>query len=106
MWIAKGGRHGASTAGPAATGLGYVAFYAAVKRLDPARASAWIFLVPVIAVLVEVARGDSPKLITAIGMAVTIAGVTVTSIAPERPLARALPELPWTGPRDRLAGPG
>ena len=87
--------------GPAATGLGYLAFYAAVKRLDPARAAAWIFLVPVIAVLVEVARGDSPKPISAIGMTVAIAGVAVTSIAPERPLTRALPVLPWTGGHDR-----
>ncbi len=92
--------------GPLASGLGYVAFYAAVKRLDPARAAAWIFLVPVIAVLVEVARGDAPKPITAIGMAVAIAGVAVTSIAPERPLARALPVLPWTGSRERVVESG
>ena len=83
------------------TGFGYLAFYAAVRRLDPARAAAWIFLVPVIAVLVEVARGDSPKPISAIGMAVAIAGVAVTSVAPERPLTRALPVLPWTGGHDR-----
>ncbi len=88
--------------GPAASGLGFVAFYAAVKRLDPARASAWLFLVPVIAVLVEVARGDVPEPITAVGMVVAIVGVAVTSLAPERPPTRALPVLPWTGGHDLI----
>lgn len=90
---------GVAWAGPAATGLGYVAFYVAIKRLDPARASAWFFLVPVIAVLVEVARGDAPEPITAVGMVVVIVGVAVTSLAPERPLTQALPVLPWMGRR-------
>lgn len=76
---------GVAWIGPGASAVGFVAFYAAVKRMDPARASAWIFLVPVIAVLVEVARGDVPEPVTVIGMALAIVGVGVTSLAPERP---------------------
>jgi drug/metabolite transporter (DMT)-like permease len=76
---------GVAWLGPGASAIGFVAFYAAVKRMDPARASAWIFLVPVIAVLVEVARGDVPAPITVVGMALALLGVTVTSLAPERP---------------------
>jgi hypothetical protein len=38
----------------------------------------------VIAVLVEVARGDVPKPAAVIGMALALTGVLVTSLAPER----------------------
>ena len=74
---------GVAWIGPGASAIGFVAFYAAVKRMDATRASAWIFLVPVIAVLIEVARGDVPAPVTVVGMALALLGVLVTSLAPE-----------------------
>ncbi len=79
--------------GPGASALAFLAFYAAIKRMDPARASTWMFLVPVIAVLVEAARGVVPEPITILGMAIAVAGVVVTSMAPERPATREVPLL-------------
>lgn len=57
---------------PGAPTIGFVAFYAAVKRMDPTRASVWVFLVPLIAVLIEVARGDVPKPVVVLGMALAL----------------------------------
>jgi drug/metabolite transporter (DMT)-like permease len=76
---------GVAWIGPGASAIGFVAFYAALKRMDPTRASVWIFLVPVIAVLVELARGDVPKPLAVVGMILALAGVIATSLAPERP---------------------
>lgn len=71
--------------GPGGSAIGFVAFLIAVTRLDATRASTWLFLVPVVAVLVEVARGIVPGPVTTIGMALAIAGVGLASATPERP---------------------
>lgn len=71
--------------GPGASALGFVAFLGAVRLLDAARAATWIFLVPVVAVLIEVVRGVVPGAVTIVGMALTIAGVGLASAAPEVP---------------------
>ena len=60
--------------GPIA-GLATILFFASLKHLPAARASAWLFLVPTIAVLLEVARGKTPGLIVMVGMCLTILGV-------------------------------
>ena len=70
--------------GLGASAFALVAFFAAVKRLDATRASAWIFLVPVIAVLIEITRGVVPGPVAAVGIVFAISGVALTSIAPER----------------------
>jgi drug/metabolite transporter (DMT)-like permease len=42
----------------------------------------WMFLSPVVAVLLEVVLGNVPSALTLLGMAITIAGVAVVSAAP------------------------
>jgi drug/metabolite transporter (DMT)-like permease len=61
--------------------LARLAFYAALKRVTAARASAWILLIPVLAVLIEIARGSSPSTAVLLGMGVTIAGVALADAA-------------------------
>lgn len=65
-------------------------FNLALRRIPATRATGWQFLAPVVAVVVEAARGDAPGLATVIGMALAIAGVAIVSLggvelaAPER----------------------
>jgi drug/metabolite transporter (DMT)-like permease len=61
----------------------YLAFFGALKRIDAARASAWLFLVPVVAVLIEVVLGEVPEPIVLLGMALAIAGVALASVSPQ-----------------------
>ena len=55
--------------------------------ISASKASAWGFLSPVVAVLVETARGDAPSAIVLIGMVLVIAGVAVVNAAPVRTAA-------------------
>jgi probable blue pigment (indigoidine) exporter len=64
--------------------IGIVAFFGALKRLSATRASAWLFLVPVVAVLVEMMRGHGPAPVALVGMALAVSGVTLVSVAPDR----------------------
>jgi drug/metabolite transporter (DMT)-like permease len=61
-----------------------LAYYAALRRIPATRASAWQFLAPVIAVVVEVLYGNAPDALVLAGMAIVIAGVAVVSITPGR----------------------
>jgi drug/metabolite transporter (DMT)-like permease len=67
--------------------VGSLAYFAALRRLSATRASAGLFLVPVVAVLVDVARGDAPTATVLLGMVLTIAGVAVVTL-PGEVLAR------------------
>jgi drug/metabolite transporter (DMT)-like permease len=57
-------------------------FLWALKRLSAERVAAWQFVVPVIAVLVEIVRGSVPGAIVLGGMALAVAGVAVVNVAP------------------------
>jgi drug/metabolite transporter (DMT)-like permease len=63
-----------------------VAFFEALRRMTAARASTWQFLVPAVAVLVEALAGTAPGGLVLLGMAVSIAGVCVVSLAERAPV--------------------
>ncbi len=56
-----------------------IAFYAALRRLSATRVSATLFLVPAVAVLVELARGNLPDGIVLAGMALAVLGVAAVN---------------------------
>jgi drug/metabolite transporter (DMT)-like permease len=57
-----------------------LAFFAALKRVPAVDAAGWQFLVPVVAVLVELATGESPTFITVLGMVLAIFGVGLVTV--------------------------
>jgi drug/metabolite transporter (DMT)-like permease len=65
----------------------------ALRRVAATRAAAWQFLVPVVAVAVDLARGESPEPVVLAGMVLAIAGVALVNVAPARviPPSPALP---------------
>lgn len=66
--------------------IGFIAFFAALKRLKASVASAAQFLVPVVAVLIEIIRGTVPGAVVLVGMVITVAGVALVNFAPDLPL--------------------
>ncbi len=64
--------------GPVA-GIATILFFASLKRLEAARASAWLFLIPTIAVIVEIVRGNAPGALVLAGMFLTILGVALVN---------------------------
>ncbi|MGN6169173.1 MAG: DMT family transporter [Solirubrobacteraceae bacterium] len=58
-----------------------VCFNLALRRISAARATAWQFLAPVVAVVVEAARGNAPGALVIAGMALAIGGVAIVSLA-------------------------
>ena len=60
--------------------LVYVGFNAALSRWPSTRVYAWTFLVPVVAVLVDAARGTLPGLTATVGIAIVIAGVAIVNL--------------------------
>jgi drug/metabolite transporter (DMT)-like permease len=75
--------------------VGTVAYFTALRLISSARASAWLFLVPAVAVLVELARGNVPNATTLAGMALAIGGVALVNM----PATRFAP-LDSSRPRD------
>jgi drug/metabolite transporter (DMT)-like permease len=68
------------------TAVGFVLFYEGVKRIGPARATTFTFLVPVFGVLGAVLiLGERPSVLTAIGGAIVLAGLWLVQ---RRPAAR------------------
>ena len=65
-----------------ATAVATIAFYTALRRMDATIASAFLFLVPAGAVLIEIGFGNAPDAIVLAGMIVAIAGVALVSFAP------------------------
>lgn len=61
-----------------------LAFYGGLRRLSANRAAVWSFLAPVVAVLVEIGRGETPEAVVLIGMTLAIAGVAIVNMAPHR----------------------
>lgn len=68
--------------GLGASAIGYASLYTAMRRMPASKASAWMFLVPVVAVVIEVARGNVPGAVQLVGIVLTIAGVAVANVAP------------------------
>jgi drug/metabolite transporter (DMT)-like permease len=64
-----------------------ICFNFALRRISAARATAWQFLAPVVAVVVEAARGYAPGAAVIAGMVLAIAGVAAVSFA--QPAAEA-----------------
>jgi drug/metabolite transporter (DMT)-like permease len=62
--------------------LATITFFAALRRLSATAVSAWLFLSPVVAVLLELVLGHAPRAIVIAGMALTIAGVAIVNRAP------------------------
>jgi drug/metabolite transporter (DMT)-like permease len=69
-WVALGSSAAAS-----------ICFNLALRRISAARATTWQFLAPVVAVVVEAARGNAPGGVVIVGMALAIGGVAVVSLA-------------------------
>ena len=65
--------------GPVAA-LATIMFFASLKRLPAARASAWLFLIPTIAVFTEIVRGSTPDGVVLAGMFLTILGVALVNV--------------------------
>ena len=59
-----------------------VTYFGSLRWLDPARVTTWLFLSPVVTVLLELVLGNTPETVVLLGMLVTIAGVAIVSAAP------------------------
>lgn len=68
--------------------VGMLAFFGALRRLPAATVSATLFLLPVVAVLIEIGRGNVPEGIVLGGMALAVAGVAAVNVSPA-PSARS-----------------
>ncbi len=66
----------------AATAIGSILFYAGLKRLSATRASAWLFLTPVVTVVIEIVLGATPDAIVLMGMVLTVAGIALVNTPP------------------------
>jgi drug/metabolite transporter (DMT)-like permease len=69
--------------GPVAA-LGVLFFFLALKKLSAARTSAALFLVPAVAVVVEIVRGNSPDALVLAGMIVAVVGVALAVVPREQ----------------------
>lgn len=63
--------------------LATLLFLFSLRRIDAVQASTWQFLVPVVAIAIEIARGNPPGAIVFAGMAITILGVALVTSAPQ-----------------------
>ena len=70
-WLAIGG-----------SAIATLAFFGALKRMSATTVSAWGFLLPAIAVLVEIIYGNTPDGLVLAGMLIAIVGVALVSTAP------------------------
>ena len=69
--------------GPVAS-IGIALFYMALRYLSAAKTSSALFLVPAVAVIVEIVRGESPSAVVLVGMFVTVVGVALAVIPREK----------------------
>src|SRR5439155_19648843 len=70
--------------------FGALFFFLALTRVSAARASAVIFLVPAVAVIVDVIRGKPPTGLVLAGMVLAVGGVAL-AVTPEVLLTRLVP---------------
>src|SRR5262249_51322166 len=62
-----------------ASAIATIAYFAALRGMSATSATAWLFLAPVVTVLLEIALGHVPEPLVLTGMAVTIAGVAIVN---------------------------
>ena len=74
------------------SGLGFACFFAALSRMPAARVSAPMFLIPAVAVVVEIVRGNVPTALVLLGMVLAVLGVGLVNV-PREALAAAAPRL-------------
>lgn len=72
MWIGPG------------NSIGTILFYIALARLPASQTASALFLIPAVAVLVEIVRGNAPTAVVLVGMALTVIGVALVSVPSER----------------------
>jgi drug/metabolite transporter (DMT)-like permease len=60
-----------------------LAFFGALKRMSATTVTAWQFLAPVVAVVVEIVYGNTPSAVVLVGMVLAIVGVALVNIAPQ-----------------------
>jgi probable blue pigment (indigoidine) exporter len=56
-----------------------VLYFASLRRMDPATVTSWLFLCPVVGLLLELVLGNAPGTLELAGMVLTIAGVAIVS---------------------------
>jgi drug/metabolite transporter (DMT)-like permease len=61
--------------------LATLAFFGALKRMSATTVTAWQFLAPVVAVIVDIVYGNTPGSVVLVGMALAIAGVALVNVA-------------------------
>ena len=74
------------------SGIGFACFFAALSRMSAARVSAPMFLIPAVAVAVEIVRGNVPTALVLLGMLVAVIGVGLVNV-PREALVGAAPRL-------------
>lgn len=65
-----------------ASAIATVAFFGGLRRLDATIASAFLFLAPAGAILIEIGFGNTPETIVLVGIVLAIAGVALVTSAP------------------------
>ena len=63
-----------------ATAVGTVTYFAALRLVPANKAGAWLFLPPVVAVVVEVVLGEPPALLSLAGLVLAVVGVLIVSL--------------------------
>jgi drug/metabolite transporter (DMT)-like permease len=66
-----------------ASALATLAYFGALRRMSATRVTTWAFLSPVVAVLLEIILGHTPRPVVFGGMALTIAGIAIVTAAPQ-----------------------
>jgi probable blue pigment (indigoidine) exporter len=85
--------------------VGQTAFLTSLKRLSATHTSVVVFLVPVVALAIELLSGQMPDSLTFLGMAVALCGVGLVSAGGARSDRRArLRPLPLPAPAPRAPG--
>ena len=64
------------------SGIATLAYFGALRTITPTRATAWLFLSPVVAVVLEAILGELPEALVLLGMVITIVGVAIVNAVP------------------------
>ncbi len=86
------------------SGLAMACYFLALRSLAAARVSAPLFLVPAVAVVVEIARGNAPTALVLLGMILAIIGVAFVTV-PREVVAELAPRV-WRQIRGVATGFG
>ena len=70
------------------TAFALLVFFVVLQRMQAARATSILFLIPGVAIVIEIARGNAPGLVALAGMFIAVLGVALVT-APAGLLSRA-----------------